>query len=102
MSRTFLLAYLWAVDVWSLWVANRRNDERRRLTPLSPVGVTLVEDMRGIERATDLDCGAIAHSILFRYSKLNGQKSKLLHYLFKLWDHELTMTVESSSVSVIS
>jgi len=66
-----LLAYLWAVDVWSLWVANRRNDERRRLTPLSPVGVTLVEDMRGIERATDLDCGEQLHSIF--YSKLNGQ-----------------------------
>ena len=97
MSRTFLLAYLWAVDVWSLWVANRRNDERRRLTPLSPVGVTLVEDMRGIERATDLDCGAIAHL------KIDGQKSKLLHCIcLKLWDHELTMTVESSSVVVIS
>ena len=67
MSRTFLLAYLWAVDVWSLWVANRRNDERRRLTPLSPVGVTLVEDMRGIERATDLDCGEQLHSIFIIY-----------------------------------
>ena len=67
LSRTFLLAYLWAVDVWSLWVANRRNDERRRLTPLSPVGVTLVEDMRGIERATDLDCGEQLHSIFIIY-----------------------------------